>query len=235
MLDEPPVGARAPPPRGRPSPRRSACSASSVVRGSRWSTVASSVAARVSSRFSRASAGSEYLSEMTSPCSVTLISPSSVPHGWARIASCVGPPPRPIGAAAAVEEPQPHAVAHRDVTQLALGPVDLPLGGRDARLLVRVGVAEHHLLHVPAQRDEAAVRRVDEQVVEDPAGLPQLAHGLEQRDEADAGDVAVQVDQAGLAGQQDGREQVVGAARHRDDVALAHLRAERRRARHARS
>ena len=132
----------------------------------------------------------------------------------------------PDRAATAVEEPQPHAVAHRDVTQLALGPVDLPLGGRDARLLVRVGVAEHHLLHVPAQRDEPAVRRVDEQVVEDPAGLPQLAHGLEQRHEPDAGDLVVQVDEAGLTGEQDGREQVVGAARHRDDVALAHLRAE---------
>ena len=40
-------------------------------------------------------AGSVYLSEMTSPCSVTLIAPSSVPYGWARIASWVGPPPRP--------------------------------------------------------------------------------------------------------------------------------------------
>ena len=49
----------------------------------------------VSSRFSLARVGSAYLSEITSPCSVTLISPSSVPQGWARIASWVGPPPRP--------------------------------------------------------------------------------------------------------------------------------------------
>ena len=44
----------------------------------------------------RARPGRRYLSEITSPCSVSLISPSSVPHGCARIASWVGPPPRPI-------------------------------------------------------------------------------------------------------------------------------------------
>ena len=71
-------------------------SSSAVRCGARRSTLASTDAASISSRFSRASAGSRYLSEMTSPCSVILISPSSVPAGWARIASWVGPPPRPI-------------------------------------------------------------------------------------------------------------------------------------------
>ena len=112
------------------------------------------------------------------------------------------------------------------VAQLPLGPVDLPLRGRDARLLVGVGVAEHHLLDVSPQRDQPPVRRVAQQVVEDPSGLPQLAHGLEQRDEADPGDARVQVDQPGLARQQDGRQEVVGAAGHRDDVGLAHLGSE---------
>src|ERR1043165_272721 len=101
---------------------------------------ACSVAATVSSRFSRASDGIRYLSEMTSPCSVTLISPSRVPHGWGRTAVCEGPPPRPP------------PVPVRSVTQPPLRPVDLPLGGGDAAELRGVGVAEHHLLHVPAQR-----------------------------------------------------------------------------------
>ena len=52
-------------------------------------------AAMDSSRFSRARAGSRYLSLMTSPCSVNLISPSRTPLGWATMASYVGPPPRP--------------------------------------------------------------------------------------------------------------------------------------------
>ena len=57
-------------------------------------------------------------------------------------------------------------------------------------VLVGVGVAEHDLLHVAAQRDQPAVRRVAEQVVEDRAGLAQLVDRLQQRHEADPGDVA---------------------------------------------
>jgi hypothetical protein len=77
-------------------------------------------------------------------------------------------------AAAAVEQPQPHAVPVRHVAQLALGQVDLPLAGGDAGLLVRVAVAEHDLLHVPAQPHDQPVGRVVEQLVEDGVGLAQL-------------------------------------------------------------
>ena len=139
---------------------------------------------------------------MTSPCSVTLISPSSVPHGWARIASWVGPPPRPT------VPPRPWKSRSRTPCRPAtsrsarwarwISHCDVVMPG----VLVGVGVAEHHLLHVAAQRDEPAVRRVAEQVVEHAPGLAQLVDGLEQRHEADPRDAAVQVDQAGLAGQQ---------------------------------
>ena len=61
----------------------------------RCRTVASMEAARVSSRLSRARRGRPYSSATTSPCSVILMVPSTVPHGCARIASAVGPPPRP--------------------------------------------------------------------------------------------------------------------------------------------
>ena len=47
------------------------------------------------SRLSWASAGSEYLSEMTSPCSVTFIVASTDPNGADATASADGPPPRP--------------------------------------------------------------------------------------------------------------------------------------------
>ena len=47
----------------------------------RCSTVASIEAARVSSRLSRASRGRPYLSATTSPCSVILMVPSTVPQG----------------------------------------------------------------------------------------------------------------------------------------------------------
>ena len=118
------------------------------------------------------------------------------------------------GAAAAVEEPQPYAVPAGHVAQLALGPVDLPLRGRDAGLLVGVGVAEHHLLHVAAQGDQAAVRRVGEQVVEDAsAGLAQLGDRLQQRHEADpARRRACRSTSPASRASSDGGEHVVGAA-----------------------
>ncbi len=58
-------------------------------------------------------------------------------------------------AAAAVEEAQVDPVPGGDVAQPALRAVDLPLRGRDARGLVGVAVAEHHLLQVPAQATRA--------------------------------------------------------------------------------
>ena len=80
----------------------------------------------------------------------------------------------------------------------------------------------------PRSAHDQPVGRVAEQVVEHLAGLAQLVDGLEQRDEADprerlAGPAdagAVHVDQAGLAGEQHRGQHVVGAARHRHDVAL---------------
>ena len=59
------------------------------------SSVASSTAASRISRLSSARLGSEYLSEMTSPCSVTFMTASTTPYGCAAIASPAGPPPRP--------------------------------------------------------------------------------------------------------------------------------------------
>ena len=88
--------------------------------------------------------------------------------------------------APAVEQAQPHAVPGRDVAQRALGLVDLPLGRGDAGLLVRVGVAEHHLLHVAAQLHDQPVRRVGQQIADHLARAAQLVDGLEQRDEPDA-------------------------------------------------
>ena len=93
--------------------------------------------------------------EMTSPCSVTLISPSRVPHGCARIASWVGPPPRPT------VPPRPWKSRSRTPWRAATSRSCRCARwishwrGRDARLLVGVGVAEHDLLHVAAQRRPA--------------------------------------------------------------------------------
>ena len=58
--------------------------------------LATSTAPATSSNSRIAISGMEYRAEITSPCSVSLIRPWIVPGGWARIASLVGPPPRPI-------------------------------------------------------------------------------------------------------------------------------------------
>ena len=58
-------------------------------------SVASSVEESRISRLSCANAGSEYLSEIVSPCSVSFIVALTVPKGVAMTASPAGPPPRP--------------------------------------------------------------------------------------------------------------------------------------------
>ena len=56
---------------------------------------ASRLAAIISSKFHSASTASAYFQLRTSPCSVMRMRPEKQPSGCARIAECVGPPPRP--------------------------------------------------------------------------------------------------------------------------------------------
>ena len=59
-------------------------------------TEASRVAARNCSRWYTAFCREPYLLAITSPCSVSLMRPLTLPGGWARIARRVFPPPRPM-------------------------------------------------------------------------------------------------------------------------------------------
>src|SRR5690606_13164706 len=130
------------------------------------------------------------------------------------------------GAGAAVEEAQADAVAVGDVAQPALGAVDLPLAGGDAAELGGVGVAEHDLLDVAAQGDEAPVGGVGEHVLQDGVGGREFVGGLQQGDDADLRPAGVEVDQSGFAGEDGGGEDVVGALAHGDDVGLDDLGSE---------
>ena len=108
-----------------------------------------------------ASAGSEYLSEIDLALLGELHGRVDRAErrrhdGLARRAAAA--PHRP---AAAVEQPQPHAVLGRDVAQLALRPVDLPLRRGDPGALVGVGVAQHDLLQVAAVAHLLAVAGPD--------------------------------------------------------------------------
>ena len=108
----------------------------------------------------------------------------------------------------------------RGVAQDPLGAVDLPLARGDPGLLVRVGVAEHHLLHVAPRPHDGAVLRDRQEVVEQDPRPAQLAHLLEQRHEADARLPGVDVDEPGLSGQDDRGQHVVDVGGHRHDVGL---------------
>ena len=82
-----------------------------------------------------------------------------MPGGCARIAACVGPPPRPGGAAAAVEDRQLDPALARQRRERLLRAVDLPLRRQVAAVLARVGVADHDLEPVAAARHERAEAR----------------------------------------------------------------------------
>ena len=63
------------------------------------------------------------------------------------------------GAAAAVEEPQLDAVVAKRVDERELRPIERPVGGQVAAVLVAVGIAEHHFLPAVAARRASGDRR----------------------------------------------------------------------------
>ena len=84
-----------------------------------------------------------------------------------------GPVRRPAAAperpASTVEERQLDAARAGRRDQRRLGLVEHPGRGQEARFLVRIGVAEHHLLAIAAGREPGAVGRIVEQRTEDRA------------------------------------------------------------------
>ncbi len=89
------------------------------------------------------------------------------------------------GAAAAVEQAQPHAARPAGVEQRFGRLVERPVGGEVAAVLVAVGIAEHHLLLVAAARDPAAVERQVESCGNDLAAVLQVADRLEERNDVE--------------------------------------------------
>ena len=96
------------------------------------------------------------------------------------------PAAAPDGAAAAVEQRQLDAVLARDRDERLLGAMEHPGRGEEPGLLVRVGVAEHHLLAVAARREVAPVagsRRSASRI--GPAAVERVGR-LEERDDVEA-------------------------------------------------
>ena len=70
---------------------------------------------------------------------------------------------------------------------------------------------------------DAPVGRQRQQLVQELTAVLQFGRRLQQRDEPDAGLRSGDVDEAGLAGQDDRGQDVVDATGHRDDVRLDRL------------
>ena len=118
--------------------------------------------------------------------------------------------------AATVEESPAHASVAAHLADVTLGLVQRPVGGEEADVLVRVGVAEHHLLHRVAE--DRAVLGQGEQIGHDRRGVLEVGEGLEQRHGEDR--------EADLAGEDQRLEHVGDALGHADDVAAERARAD---------
>ena len=94
---------------------------------------------------------SEYLAATISPCSVMRIAAVDRSRRLGQDRVVARAAAAADRAAAAVEQPQAHAVAAATSTSSLLGPVQRPLGGEVAAVLVGVGVADHHLLAAAAR------------------------------------------------------------------------------------
>ena len=70
--------------------------------------------------------------------------------------------------------------------------------------------------------DQFPVRTHPEEPVEQLSRTLQFFDGLEERDESDAGDVLMEVDQPGFAGKDRRGQDIVDALGHADDVRLDH-------------
>src|SRR5208337_2091560 len=91
-----------------------------------------------------------------------------------------GPAAPPDRAAAAVEEPDAHAVAAKNLHEADLGLVQLPARGDEAAVLVGVGIAEHHFLLAAYRIDEPAVFGDGEQRIHHGDAGAQVLDRLEQ-------------------------------------------------------
>ena len=92
--------------------------------------------------------------------------------------------------------------------------MEAPGRREEAAILVRVAVADHHLLRVTPRREVLAICRLREEALEDRRRGAEIRDRLEERDDVDASR------HARVAREQEHLEHVARAARHADHVAV---------------
>ncbi len=86
----------------------------------------------------------------------------------------------PDGAAASVEQAQLNLVPGKYLGKFGFSFIQFPIGGKKTAVLVAVGIAEHHLLHIATRIQEFPVIGQREQLVHNLPAAPQIRNGLEQ-------------------------------------------------------
>ncbi len=89
----------------------------------------------------------------------------------------------PDRAAAPMEEADAHAMLAEDFDQADLRLVKLPARGDEAAVLVRIGIAEHHLLLAALRIDQLAVLGEGKELIHHADAVAQVLDRLEQRHE----------------------------------------------------
>ena len=128
----------------------------------------------------------------------------------------------PDGAAPAVEQGQGHAGLPAGLGQRLLRAVELPVGGDEAAVLVAVRIPQHDLLPVSPGLQVLAVHGQREQLAHQARAAVQVVDRLEQRHHLQRAlrllALAAGLEQAVLLGEEQRRQHVADARRHRDDV-----------------
>ena len=92
-------------------------------------------------------------------------------------------------AAAPMEEGDGHAGLGADACQLRLRLGQLPVRGDEAAVLVGIGIADHHLLHVALPMGAAADERHRQRLAHDVGRGAEIVDGLEQRHDGKGADL----------------------------------------------
>ena len=133
------------------------------------------------------------------------------------------PAAAPERAAATVEERQLDATRPGRLDERRLRLVERPGRGDEPRLLVRIGVAEHHLLAVAAPRDPGPVGRIVEERPEDRAGGGQRVGRFEERDDVEDRRGGASLAGGGVPSELEHVGDVRGGRGEAHDVAVARL------------
>ncbi len=120
-----------------------------------------------------------YLSDSTSPCSVNLIWPCTVPGGWDSDRVVGWTAATAQRAATAVEQSALDTVRPGYADDFLLGFVEVPAGGQNTAVLAGIGITQHDFLQIAGSFEQFAVDWFIQQAGHDLFDVGQVVNGFE--------------------------------------------------------